>query len=61
MRQSIFVQVSNLLDQRNIYSLYALTGKWDDDGDPGTSYAHDANPKRISDGRRIVVGFNFAF
>jgi outer membrane receptor protein involved in Fe transport len=59
--QSYYIQVSNLLDQRNIYSLYTDTGKWDDDGDPSTPYAHDANPKRISDGRRIMLGMSLDF
>ena len=61
LRPSFFVQVQNLLDEHNIYLLYPDTGRWDDDGDPSTPLAHDANPKRISDGRRIMLGVNVSF
>ena len=61
IRQTYFIQTYNVLNQRNIYQVYSETGRWDDDGDPSTPYAHDANPKRISDGRRIVLGVNVEF
>jgi len=61
LRETIYLQVSNLFDRQNIYWVFPVTGKWDDDGDPGTPYAKDANPRRISDGRRIQIGFRVIF
>ncbi len=61
LKQTVFVKVYNIFDRKNIYSVYSVTGKWDDDGDSGTPYASDANPRRISDGRRIRVGFDIEF
>lgn len=58
-KQAFYFQVFNLLDQANVLSVYTTTGRWDDDGDPSTPRAHDANPKRISDGRRLRVGIRF--
>ncbi len=57
LRETVFLKVYNLFDRQNIYNVYSVTGAWDDDGDSGTPYASDANPKRISDGRRIRLGF----
>jgi len=61
LKEILYLHIFNLFDRRNIYSVYAVTGKWDDDGDPGTPYAHDANPRRISDGRRARIGFVIEF
>jgi len=61
LRETLYLQIFNLFDRKNIYSVYNITGKWDDDGDPGTSYAHDANPRRISDGRQARIGINISF
>ena len=61
LKETFYLQIFNLFDRRNIYSVYAVTGKWDDDGDPGTPYAHDANPRRISDGRRARLGLKVEF
>ncbi|MFQ5769752.1 MAG: TonB-dependent receptor domain-containing protein [bacterium] len=60
-KETFYVQIYNVLDRRNIYSVFKITGKWDDDGDPGTPYAYDANPRRISDGRRVRIGFRISF
>jgi hypothetical protein len=60
-KQAFYMQVFNLLDQANVLSVYPITGRWDDDGDPSTPRAHDANPKRISDGRRIRVGLRITW
>ena len=59
-RPTIYLQVYNVFDKANVLSVYPVTGRWDDDGDPSTPRAHDANPKRISDGRRIRVGIRIA-
>ncbi|MFQ6112892.1 MAG: TonB-dependent receptor domain-containing protein, partial [bacterium] len=61
LKQTLYLQLYNVFDRRNIYSVYSVTGKWDDDGDPGTPYAHDANPRRISDGRRARIGLQITF
>ncbi len=61
LRETFYIQIFNLFDRQNIYWVYAITGKWDDDGDAGTPYAHDANPRRISDSRRILLGFKVSF
>ena len=61
MHETIYLQIFNLFNRQNIYWVYPITGKWDDDGDPGTPYAHDANPRRISDSRRVQIGFNINF
>ncbi|UCH09798.1 MAG: TonB-dependent receptor [Fidelibacterota bacterium] len=58
---SLYLQVFNLFDRRNIYWVYPGTGKWNDDGDAGTPPAHDANPRRISDGRRARLGIGIEF
>lgn len=61
LKETVYLQIFNLFNRRNIYSVYAVTGKWDDDGDPGTPYAYDANPRRISDKRRVRIGMNITF
>ncbi len=61
LKETWFLQIFNLFDRRNIYWVYDVTGKWDDDGDPGTPYAKDANPRRISDGRRARIGLKVEF
>ena len=61
LREVLYLQIFNLLDRKNIYWVYDITGKWDDDGDPGTPYAHDANPRRVSEGRRARIGFKVEF
>jgi len=54
--ENFYLQVSNLTDRENIYSIYSETGKWDDDGDAATHHVMDANPRRVSDGRRVKIG-----
>lgn len=61
LEHELYVQVDNLFNRRNIYSVYALTGRWDDDGDPGTPYAVTADPKRLSDGRTLRVGYKITY
>lgn len=56
LRGSLYLQIFNVFDRKNIYWVYPGTGKWNDDGDSGTPPAHDANPRRISDGRRARLG-----
>jgi hypothetical protein len=60
-RQTLFIQVYNIFNRRNIYAVYTGTGKWDDDGDAGTTYAMTANPRRISDGTRVRIGLRLRF
>jgi len=56
---TVFVRVLNVFDIRNIQSVYSETGKWDIDyGEPRHL---SANPKRISDGRAIRLGFEIDF
>jgi hypothetical protein len=57
---TVYLQVFNIFDRKNIYWVYPVTGKWDDDGDPGTSYVRTANPNRLSDGRRLRLGISFS-
>ena len=61
LKETLYLQIYNVFDRRNIYWVYNVTGKWDDDGDPGTPHAKDANPRRISDGRRARIGFRISF
>ena len=61
LRGSVYAQVFNLFDRRNIYWVYNVTGKWNDDGDPGTPPAVDANPRRISDSRTVRIGVRIEF
>ncbi|NOZ63259.1 MAG: TonB-dependent receptor [Calditrichaeota bacterium] len=61
LKETIFLKIYNLLNRRNINYVYSVTGKWNDDGDPGTPYAHDANPRYISDRRRVQIGFRIEF
>ncbi len=55
--QTVYVQVYNLLDRRNVYAVYPETGRWDDDGYSSTPPDADKDPKRISEGRSIRLGF----
>jgi len=57
-RLNVFVKVYNVLDRNNILRVYPVTGLWDDDGDPGTPPAKDADPRRISDGIRLLIGLS---
>lgn len=61
LRHRVYVQMHNVLDRQNIFWVYPVTGQWDDDGDPGTPYASTANPSRLSDGRRVRLGYSIAF
>ncbi len=61
LKQVLYLQIFNIFDRQNIYWVYDVTGKWNDDGDPGTPPARDANPRRISDGRRARIGFKVEF
>ena len=57
----LYLQMFNVFDRQNIYWVYPVTGQWDDDGDPGTPYASTANPTRLSDGRRVRIGYSISF
>lgn len=61
LNQRLYVQMYNVFDRQNIYWVYPVTGRWDDDGDPGTPYASTANPTRLSDGRRVRIGYSISF
>lgn len=61
MNQTIYLQIYNLFDRRNVRSVYFRTGKWDDDGLYGTPPDLDADPERISDGRSARLGFKLTF
>lgn len=61
MDHRITLQMYNVFDRANIYWVYPVTGRWDDDGDPGTPYASTANPTRLSDGRRVRLGYSISF
>jgi hypothetical protein len=59
MQETFYLKVSNLLDRRNIRSVYSETGKWDVNiGEPRHL---SAVPTRISDGRSARVGFKLNF
>lgn len=60
-KQNLYLQVFNVFDNENIYSIYSETGKWDDDGNANTPAIMDANPKRVSDGRRARIGIRVSF
>jgi len=59
LNSTVYFQVLNLFDRRNVLSVYSETGKWDID--IGKPRHLTANPKRISDGRRIRIGFKLGF
>lgn len=59
--QTLYFQVSNVFDRRNILNVYMLTGKWDDDGLYSTPPDHDADPTRISEGRTALLGVKLNF
>ncbi len=61
MEESLYFQIFNLFDRRNVLSVYSETGKWDDDGLYGTPPDLDANPRRISDGRTARLGIQLNF
>jgi outer membrane receptor for ferrienterochelin and colicin len=61
MSHRVYLQVHNVFDRQNIHWVYPVTGRWDDDGDPGTPYASTANPTRLSDGRRVRIGYSISF
>ncbi len=59
LSNTIYLQVLNLFDRRNIRSVYSETGKWDID--IGKPRHLTANPNRISDSRRVRIGFKIGF
>lgn len=59
--QRIYIQVYNVFNTQNVYSVYTRTGRWDEDGQPGTSYELSADPRRISPGTRARIGIRFQF
>lgn len=61
LNQTLFLQIYNLFDHRNIRSVYSETGKWDDDGLYSTPYDLDASPTRRSEGRSARIGFKIDF
>ena len=61
MSETLYFQIFNIFDRRNIRSVYSETGKWNDDGLFGTPPDRDANPNRRSDGRRARLGIKIHF
>ncbi|UCE19494.1 MAG: TonB-dependent receptor [Gemmatimonadota bacterium] len=61
LRETLYLQIFNVFNRKNIYWVYDVTGKWNDDGDADTPPAHDANPRRISDGRIARIGLQVVF
>jgi len=61
LRETFYMQVYNVFDTENIYSIYQDTGKWNDDGNSSTPAVIDANPRRVSDGRRMRIGVRVSF
>ena len=59
LQESIYLRINNLFDKRNVLSVYSETGKWD--VDYGKPRDLTANPKRISDGRTVRIGFKINF
>ena len=59
IKSTLYLRVLNVFDRRNVLSVYSETGKWDID--IGKPRDLTANPKRISDGRRVRLGFKLSF
>ncbi len=59
LQSEVYMRVLNVFDRRNVFSVYSETGKWD--VDIGKPYDLTANPKRISDGRQMRLGFKLNF
>jgi outer membrane cobalamin receptor len=59
VQESVYIRIANLFDTRNVKSVYSETGKWD--VDYGRPRDLTANPKRISDGRSVRLGFKLSF
>ncbi len=61
VKETVYAQIFNVFDRRNIRSVYSETGKWDDDGLYSTPHDLDASPTRRSEGRSARVGFKVEF
>jgi hypothetical protein len=61
MNETVYIQVYNLFNIRNVRDVYSETGKWDDDGLNGTPPDVDAEPGNISDGIRARLGLKINF
>jgi outer membrane receptor protein involved in Fe transport len=59
LQSEVYMRVLNVFNRRNVLSVYSETGKWD--VDIGKPYDLTANPKRISDGRQMRLGFKLNF
>ena len=71
----MYLDINNLFDRKNVYQVYARTGKPDDDGvdisdeytgyvDPREAYLHQLsieNPGMVSNGRTITLGMSYNF
>lgn len=54
---SVFTQIFNVFNIKNVYWVYPATGKAGDDGNPATSPDWDRNPTQYGPGRHIFIGF----
>ena len=61
LKETVYFQMYNIFDRRNIRNVYSETGKWDDDGLFSTPPDLDASPTRISDGRTARIGLKISF
>jgi len=58
MNQRVFLQILNVPNRRNVYWVYADSGKPGVDADPATSDDYTRNPTAWGPGRRIQVGIS---
>lgn len=56
-----FVEVTNLLDRRNVLDVYLTTGSPSYSLDPGTQYEAAQNPSYIGPPRHVEAGFQLSF
>ncbi|MBK7107339.1 MAG: TonB-dependent receptor [Ignavibacteriae bacterium] len=58
LNAKLYVQISNLLNRKNVWWVYADSGKPGVDTNPATSDDYTNNPSMWGPGRRIQIGFN---
>lgn len=59
-KQQIFVRVFNVPNRRNVWWVYADSGKPGVDANPATSYDYTNNPAMWGPGRRVEVGISIS-
>ena len=61
VRTRFYLQVTNLLNRRNIWWVYSDSGRPGDDANPATSHDYTNNPSMWGPGRNFQLGISFNY